>query len=398
MTTHRERMLRSGYLDCDGIAVELILREALHRKGNFFLSLVAVAAAVLVCVALSITHEASQRETRRVTRDLGFNLRIIPAETDMRQFWLTGFSDKTMPDSTIHRLADHTGISYNHLVATLQRRIRVEQQDVILTGLSAELFPPGKTKPPMLSLISPGTVHVGYEVAQRLGLRAGDSLKLVDRQFRVARCAPETGSLDDMRVIAGLEDVQGVLGLQGRISEIQAIDCLCQTAEKNPLATLRGQLATALPEAKLVLDRVKADQRAKQRQMTERLAPYSIALVLAVCAAWVGVLAVMNVRERTQEIGLLRAIGYGTRTIAALVLGRAVLIGIAGALLGYLLGSSIAVSFGPTIFPVTAGAIRSDVRLLGWALLAAPTFTAVASFLPAMIAVTRDPAATLRET
>ena len=92
----------------------------------------------------------------------------------------------------------------------------------------------------------------------------------------------------------------------------------------------------ALPETKLVLDRVKADKRARQRQMIERLAPYTIALVLAVAAAWVAALAVMNVRERYSEIGILRAIGYGTGTIATLVLGRAILIGLVAALIGFL--------------------------------------------------------------
>jgi ABC-type lipoprotein release transport system permease subunit len=142
---------------------------------------------------------------------------------------------------------------------------------------------------------------------------------------------------------------------------------------------------------------VKADKRARQRQMIERLAPYTIALVLAVAAAWVTALAVMNVRERYSEIGILRAIGYGTGTIAMLVLGRAILIGLVAALIGFALGSWFGLAVGPQLFPMTAAAIRVNWQLLGWALLAAPTLAAVASFIPAMVAVSHDPAVTLRE-
>ena len=44
------------------------------------------------------TSEASKRETIRLTRDMGFNLRIIPGKTDMDEFWTRGFSKYTMPE------------------------------------------------------------------------------------------------------------------------------------------------------------------------------------------------------------------------------------------------------------------------------------------------------------
>jgi putative ABC transport system permease protein len=379
------------------VALGLVFCEVWHRKVNFLLSVVAVTAAVLIGVALAMINDASQRETRRITRDLGFNVRIIPQQTDMDRFWMDGFADQTMPESTVERLVKRTDISYNHLLATLQQRIPASGQDVVLTGLSDELFPPGRKKPLMVHPIPLGEAHVGYQVARRLGLRVGDSLKLGGVELQVARCAPETGSVDDIRVFTRLEDAQRILDLPGRINEIQAIDCLCQADDQNPLATLRAQLRRALPETKLVLDRVKADKRARQRQMIERLAPYTIALVLAVAAAWVTALAVMNVRERYSEIGILRAIGYGTGTIATLVLGRAILIGLVAALIGFALGSWFGLAVGPQLFPLTAAAIRVNWQLLGWALLAAPTLAAVASFIPAMVAVSHDPAVTLRE-
>jgi putative ABC transport system permease protein len=57
-------------------------------------------------------------------------------------------------------------------------------------------------------------------------------------------------------------------------------------------------------------------------------------LVLAVVMSIVGNTLAMNVRERTHEYGVLRAIGFGARQLGLLVLGEAALLGLLGAALG----------------------------------------------------------------
>lgn len=72
-------------------------------------------------------------------------------------------------------------------------------------------------------------------------------------------------------------------------------------------------------------------------------------ILILVCAAWVGTLAMMNVRERKQEIGILRALGYSAGKITALFLGKALLLGILGAVLGFIIGTALSLKFGPEI-------------------------------------------------
>ena len=93
----------------------------------------------------------------------------------------------------------------------------------------------------------------------------------------------------------------------------------------------------------------------------------------------------------------MRAVGYGSFRISMLFLGKAVLIGIIGAVVGFFCGTALALEFSPDIFKVTAKAIKPEYRLLGWVILAAPLFTAIASLIPTMIGVIQDPASTLRE-
>jgi putative ABC transport system permease protein len=355
--------------------------------------------AVALFVAYSTTMEASQRETTRLARDIGFNLRIIPQDTDMERFWLTGFSDRTMPEHSVQRLAQYDGVflTFNHLVATLQGTFKLEGRPILLTGLAPTLTAPDQKKQPMGFAIPAGTVFVGYQVAEQFGLNQGDAIQLGADPFTVARCLIESGTDDDLRVFGLLSDVQRVLNLPGSINEIKAIDCLCLTSEEEPLEVLRAELAKVLPEAKVLQLRAIADVRARQRQTATRYAAFLTPFLLAAAAAWVGVLAVLNVRERKIEIGILRALGYGSGRIAGLFLGRAILLGIAGATGGYLVGSGLAVRFGPEIFQVTANLIRVLPSLWIWAMLASPAMAALASLIPAILAVTQHPAEILRE-
>lgn len=380
-------------------ALTLIFKEIVHRKLNAWLSLLAIMTVVTLGVAFFTTAEASRRETTRITRDIGFNLRIIPQNTDLDTFWAAGFSDQTMGEDTLQRLTGHTNVflSYNHLVASLQQKFLLGGKEVILTGLSPAITAPAQRKQPMGYQIKSGTVLLGYQVAQRLRLKKGDPLELNRERFLVERCLSESGTDDDIRVFGLLSDVQRVLNLRGRINEIKAIDCLCLTADQNPLKILRAELEQVLPEAKVFQLRALADARARQRQMSEKYFAFLLPFLLIVGAALVGLFAALNVRQRRVEIGVLRALGHGSAMIATLVLGKAVLLGLLGAGLGYGIGSALACVVGPDIFPVTVPGIKAEPRLLGWALVAAPAFAAMASFIPAMLAVTQDPARALQE-
>lgn len=378
-------------------SVRLILHEIRYRKMNFLLGVAVVMSATAIFVAFHAMTEAQERETRRVTRDLGFNLRIIPKSTDMDQFYATGFSQQTMPEAAVHRLVGHGNISYNHLVAMLQRPLMLSGKEVLLTGISPEYAPPGQRKKPMSYSIEPGRAHIGYRLAQRLQLVEGDSLELEGKPFQVERVLSEIGTVDDIRVFANLADVQNVLNLTDQINEIKAIDCLCLTAEENPLAILREELEAALPEAKVIMLKAMAETRARQRQSAEKYFAFLTPVILIGCALCIGALAMMNVSDRRQEIGLFRALGHSSSRILMLFLGKALLIGSLGAILGFTVGSGLAVSLGPQVFPITASAIRCPWPLLAMSLIAAPVFTMIASFPPAASAATQDPAVVLRD-
>ncbi len=377
----------------------LILKEILQRRLNFFLSLMAIVIAAALFVSFFTTGEASKNETIRLMRDIGFNLRIIPEKTNMEKFWQAGYSELAMPESHVYELASHGGISYAHLTAILQKKVTWRDREIFLTGIAPELSPPGKTKSPMIFSIEQGNVYIGFEIAQSLGLRKGDIIDIFGKPFTVAQSLSESGSVDDTRIYAHLHDVQVLLNMESKINEIKALQCLCLVDNKNinSQELLRDQLAKILPDAKVILIQNIASARESQRIMAERYFGFIIPFVVIVCMSWIGILAMLNVRERRQEIGIMRALGYGSSKIGALFLGKAVLIGLIGAVFGFGIGTGLALKFGPVIFKVTASMITPQIKLLYWAIIVSPTVCALSVFIPSMIAVAQDPAITLRE-
>ena len=379
------------------IVPRLTLRELQHRPFSFAAGVAWVALAVATCLIVAALHSAAVQETTRVQRDLGFNLRIIPAASDADSFLLQGYADETMPEEIVHRLANHKTLAYNHLVATLHGKVELASKPALLTGLSPTLFPPGSKKPPMSPTIDEGTAHLGSKIAHRLGVKKGDHFQLADQSVEVARVAPESGTQDDLRVWVPLEMAQRILGKQGDINEIQAIDCLCLSPEENPRELLQREIGKIAPEAQVVMLEKLATARARQRQMITKLASAAIPIVVLAGAAGLALLSWLNVRGRTSEIGLLRVLGHSSATIAALVFGKAALTGLLGAALGISIAYLTASDWVAKLYPVTGGKYEFDTALAWQALALAPFIACAAAALAASLAVTQDPSVVLRD-
>ena len=378
--------------------IKLIYKEILHRKLNFTLATLAVTFAVAFFVSFFTSSEASNRETIRLTRDMGFNLRIIPRGTDMNKFWTNGYSELFMPEEYIDQFWEFKDFSFAHLTASLHKKIVWNNKEVLLTGIAPEIEPSGKKKTAMIFSIDPGTVYVGYELAKEMQIQQEDTIMINGSFFTVAKTLSESGSVDDIRIYGTLPEFQELVGLDGRINEIMALNCLCISPdETDPLEILRFQLDQVLPEAEVIMNTSIANARERQRHMLEKYFSMITILLIFIIAIWIGTLAMINARGRKQEIGILQAIGHKWRNIAFLFIGRAVIIGTISAILGYFIGTLLALKFGPTVFMITAESIKPIYSILFWSIIAAPVFSAIATFIPTIYAVLQDPAITLRE-
>jgi len=376
--------------------LKLIYKEILYNKLNFFLTLLAISLAVAFFVSFFTANEASKRETIRLTRDMGFNLRIIPKETDMNNFWSTGYSDYTLPEEYIDRFWDFKDFSFAHLTATLHKVIAWRGKKVILTGIAPEIEPSGKNKSPMIFTVEPGTVYIGYEVAKDMNLKQKERIEILGRSFTVAKTLSETGSTDDIRIYGALSEIQELLGMEELVNEIMALNCLCLSPDGNEsLVMIREQLTQVLPEAKVIMNTTIASAREGQRYMLEKYFAVVTIFVIILIATWIGILVMINVRDRLAEIGILNAMGHGWVQISGLFLWKVFFIGLVSAFVGFVLGTILAERFGSGIFMVTADLIKPIYRLLAWSMLLAPAFSSLIALIPVMAAISKDPNAIL---
>lgn len=373
----------------------LIFKEACYRRLNSLLVLLALVTTVGLPVAFYTAGHASLRETTRLMRDIGYNLRIIPRGTDMERLWTTGYSDLTMDDQGVRKFRERGDLSYNHLIAILQRRVEWRGHSVLMTGIASEVTPRGKKQSSMGFVVERGAVVVGYETARRLELKEGNSTEFLGKEFEVARCLAESGSQDDVRVYMDLAEAQELLELPGRINEIKALECYCRDPKVDSLAKLRQELSEILPDAQVLRMQAMAVARKKQRRMAEDYFAVLLPMVMLASALWIALLTVLNVRDRRVEIGILRALGHGSKRIAWLFLGKSILLGLVAAFVGFAIGTGAAHGF--DVFETSAGQVQTQWLLLPIFLILAPVFAAIASLVPTLMAVTDDPAISLRE-
>jgi putative ABC transport system permease protein len=426
--------------------LHLVMAEIRHRKLNFALSALAVAAAVGAMLGVQFVLAAHGLETRRlleerraaiqargevlqddmrkITKGLGFNVLILPADQDLANVYAEGYAEKTMPEDYVERLAAVPSIhTIEHLLPALERKILWTEQKrtVILIGIRGEIPIVGREqKKPILTPVKPGEMIVGFDLHKTLGLTPGSNTVLMGRSFRVTKAYPQRGNKDDITLWISLKEAQDLLDMPGRINAIWALNCNCFTVDR--LAEVRAEISQTLPETQVIELAGQATARAEARKranedavgalqaeetarrawqtQVERLAAILFPVVAVAACLWVGALAWINVRERRSEIAILRAVGTGSSRIVSLFLSRAVMVGLAGGAAGALAGGAVGWRALPpsTALQSSWAAIWSLELTVTTAavLLGAVAISVAACWIPAQHARQMDPAVLLR--
>jgi ABC-type lipoprotein release transport system permease subunit len=321
-----------------------------------------------------------------------------------------------MPYEFVQRLAGSPIIqSIRHLRPALIRKIEWPEyrRQVVLMGVSGvvPLTHVSNPEKPLSEAVPPDAMHVGSVLASELNLKEGESVQFHGHPLTVRQIYPARGTKDDITLWIDLGLAQQVLNLPDRINLIQALECNCASIDR--LAEIQGEISQVLgTEVQVIELATQAIARAQAREqvriegeravvrMRERAA-IQLALLTAAAVSLIGILALINVRERRAEIGVLRALGSSTPTILQLMLGRAAVVGVAGALLGVLLGTVLASSLDATDIdkqlPIDPSAIRLPMLWMGIVILLTPLLTLLASAIPAWWAARQDPALVLMQ-
>ena len=235
-------------------------------------------------------------------------------------------------------------------------------------------------------------VVIGAEAAQSTGACIGRQLIVGETPLLVVGRIAPTGSLDDQALFTELGVAQAVLHRPGAVSLIE-VSALCRGC---PIEDIVSQIATVLPHARVTPIRQAAAVREQAvRQFTQF--SYAISgLVLLVGTLVVLTTMMSSVMERTQEIGILRAVGFRRTHVAGIVLLETLLVTIAGGVAAWIVGSFAAKALGPA-FAQIATPIAIDARLAALSVVFAAIIGIAGGAYPAFRAAQMDPASALRQ-
>jgi len=369
--------------------------------------------------------EELRQEMRRATLQLGFNVVILPKGQELTEWYNRGYASETMPENWAQKLAEsRTLTSIRHILPVLQKKIQWEDmsREVMIRAHRGELpLKHRPEKPDLVQSVPRGKILIGHALHEELDLSRGDNVRIRGREFTVEAYRPAQGSQDDITIWMHLEDAQELWDQQDRINAIIALQCMCTGIHFKE--KVKSQIKEILPDAQVIIREAKASARARARLSTrekaekalkreqrnrrklreerEGLAAVLVPLVLAASAIWIGLTAMVNVRERRGEIAILRAVGLRSWHVMSLFLIKAAAIGLIGGALGYgvgFLGGRYMEAWLSTsaAHPLGIGVLfRPAVLFLG--LVLAPCLAALAAWIPALVAAYHDPADILSE-
>jgi ABC-type lipoprotein release transport system permease subunit len=383
--------------------------------------------------AVEKAGKALQDAIRKQMLGLGFNVLILPEDQELSELHLNGTMSATMPEQYVDKLAASKIVTVNHLLPSVTKRIHWDERDreIILVGTRGEvpILHRGMKKP-LLAEVAPGKIVLGHEIHKQLELKVNDSVTLNGSDFTVSAVHSERGSVDDVTVWINLAAAQELLGMQNLINAILALECECSG---DRISQIRAEIVSILPGTQVVEKYSQALTRAETREKTKQSAEAALAaeekagqklltqersarrqledrhagfaavltpLVIFASLLMIGLLTFANTRQRTSEIGILCAIGLTTPKIMFVFLSKAAVTGLIGGLCGVGLGLTTGVLLGglpsngitlPDLF-ATGGLLTTVAS----APLLAVAMTGIASWVPALYAARRDPAAILQ--
>jgi len=407
----------------------LVLEELRERKSQLVTSFVAITLGITVIVAVRTMSHFSEKAVAQELDNLGANVLILPKGATVTNYYTADFGEYVMPEGCIDDITMSQLQGVDNLSPKLTEAISLRGQQVYLTGIlpknefkskpawqtadgifsrpegcgtvvpgavakalggSAQGGPSETlTRQAVIAELGGAEVFVGSDVASRFGLKVGSTLPIKGESFTVKSVLPSTGTVDDTRVFAHLHTVQRLFGRGQVVNAIEMIGC-CKEISKG----LIDGLNRLLPEAKVVTIKQIAQTQLSTNTMMERFSLIFLVIILLVGAVSIANYMLANVYERRKEIGTLLALGATRGRISRIFFLKSALLGVAGGLAGYGVGTVLAVSLGPRLAGVPVLPLPS---LVGWAVLLALAVSVVASALPVAKAARLDPAEILRE-
>lgn len=407
-----------------------ILRKSLvKRKSKIAIAVIAVVVGTAVIVALLNTSWVIEDRVSYEFRKFGSNIVVIP-KSDQIDVGFPGMTfgsvveQRYIEENDLWKIKQIANWSANVLgfAPFLYQIVSVEynneSQEVLLAGTWFEQEVPevivgGKVWKTGIKEIAPywhvegnwildsndmNSSIIGAEVSKKLNLDMGNrytvkyynpETKNVSQYELTVVGIVTTGGQEDSQIFTNLDLAQSISNREGKVHSVQ-VSGLCLRC---PVDLIAAEIEKSLGyvEAKSVKQLVMAEEEIMMR-LKNMMALVATAVLFG---SALGIMTTMtaSVLERKREIGLMKALGAENKKVAAIFLGEALIIGLLGGIVGYVVGIGLAQYIGQSVFN---SSIPPLLNIIPIAIAVSVLVSVTASILPVRKAVKVEPAIVLR--
>ena len=323
----------------------LVLRNITRRRSRFAFTLLGITVGIGSLVTLLSLGTGLEKEVRKQADVLGAHLVVTP------KGWcayeqisvLTGETlPEAIPDADVKKIASIKGLQ---ALPFLAQQTAIKNQPVPVVGIlprAIKEYKKWEIEKGEYRLDEKGVV-VGHGIAKQFNLFVDDVVTIRRKDFRIRGILAEAGNRDDLAVYLDLPVAQALYGVGDKVSfvsvkveDISRIDqYILEIQETANVAVVSDKQLL-----RSVLGIVGAVGNALQ-----------LIAAVAILTACFGIINTMMtaIYERRREIGILQALGAKRKTIFSLFLAESGFYGLAGGLLGVVVGFLFSYAAAPYI-------------------------------------------------
>jgi putative ABC transport system permease protein len=365
----------------------LILHNITVKPLRLALTALAVAIGVLTVVSLGVVTHSLE------TSDLAL-LKTGQADFTIAQKGVSDLLSSSIDAQSLARVRAEPGVSNAIGVLISTERLNAANPQFLEIGIDpADLAAFGVTvadgRP--FGAAAQNELMLGWRAAQNLGLRTGDTIRIAGTAYRITGIYSTGQALGDTGAMFPLAWFQT---RQRQPSQYTLL--FTQVTTGAQVTAVQARIDRDFPQ--LATIRTLAQFGRADRSLSLILAADRGATVLAVIIGAIVVMSAMTMSfiERTREFGVLSAIGWSRRRVAAMIMSEALGIGLIGAAGGLALSvlAVLAVQQLPSLTGILHPEYTADV--LSRALYTAAAMVLLGGLAPAIRAALARPLEALR--
>lgn len=360
-----------------------IKKDIKHRTGKFVFLVISITIGIAAIIGVLQINFAAQEDLNSQLGDFGANMVIYPkSDAFSLQYGginlaKVGVQQPEIDEQEIQKIwAIKDNASLNIVAPKVLGVVTVNEKEVLIVGVN---FSSEYRLKKWWDIVGekPGDneLLVGYNVFKDLNLKLGQELKLNGRTKTVVGYINKTGTQDDGVIFLDLDGAQSALGKEGKISFVEVM-AFCDSC---PIDEMIVQIEEKMPN----VEGVAAKQLIySQMAMTGQFLKFGLAIsifILIISVISLTTSMIGFVKEKTKEIGILRAIGFRKKDVSKIVVTEALIIALAASVTGYVLGQLVAIGLGKTFLDIGVGI---NLIMLPWAVVISLVVCSLAILLP----------------